>query len=58
MRSLLLVVLLTVVLSGARPPLLPAKPGPATRATYHAMCSATYYPTTWPRACGRSWGLR
>lgn len=58
MRSLLLVVILTVVLSGARPPLLPAKPGPATRATYSATCSATYYPTTYPRSCARGWGLR
>lgn len=57
MRSLLLVVILTIVLSGARPPLLPAKPGPATRATYRATCSATYYPTTWPQ-CVRGWGLR
>lgn len=58
MRSLLLVVLLTAVLSGARPPLLPAKPGPATRATYQVTCSTRYYPTTYPRACGRAWGLR
>ena len=58
MRSLLLVVLLAVVLSGARPPLLPAKPGPATRATYQTRCSTRYYPTTYPRACVRTWGLR
>lgn len=58
MRSLLLVMLLSAVLSGARPPLLPAKPGPATRATYRATCSTRYYPTTYPRACVRGWGLR
>ena len=58
MKSLLLVVLLTVMLSGARPPLLPAKPGPATRATWRSTCSTTYYPTTYPRACGWNRWLR
>lgn len=52
----LLVVMLLVMALGPLPPLLPAKPGPATRAQYRATCSRTYYPTTYPRVCG--WGLR
>ena len=58
MRTLLLTVLLAIVLSGPLPPLLPSRPGPATRATYRATCSTRHYPTTYPRVCGRTWGLR
>ena len=50
-------VLLLVLALGPLPPLLPAKPGPATRATYRATCSTRYYPTTYPRVC-RGWGMR
>lgn len=57
MRSLLLTALLVIVLSGPLPPLLPSRPGPATRATYRATCSTRYYPTTYPRTCNRYWRL-
>lgn len=53
--KMIAMLVLIIALLGSRPPLLPAKPGPATRATYRAKCSTTYYPTTWPRTCG--WGL-
>lgn len=57
MRGIICVLLLVLAL-GPLPPLLPAKPGPATRATYRATCSTRYYPTTYPRVCVRGWGLR
>lgn len=51
MKTLALLVLI-IALLGPRPPLLPSKPGPATYRQYKATCSTTYYPTTYPRACG------
>ena len=51
MKGIICVLLLVLAL-GPLPPLLPAKPGPATRATWRSTCSTTYYPTTYPRACG------
>lgn len=57
MKGIICVLLLVLAL-GPLPPLLPSRPGPATRATYRATCSTRYYPTTYPRACVRGWGLR
>lgn len=50
MRQLLVIVALIVVL-GPLPPLLPSRPGPATRAQYRARCSATISPSAWPSQC-------
>lgn len=56
MRNIICVLLLLLVLLGPLPPLLPSRPGPATRAGARTRCSAVISPSAWPARCG-SWQL-
>ena len=45
MKTIVMTVLLVIILSGPLPPLLPSRPGPATRAGARVRCSVTISPS-------------
>lgn len=58
MKTIVMTVLLVIILSGPLPPLLPSRPGPATRAGARVRCSVTISPSAWPAQCPPTWRMR
>lgn len=60
MRLSICILLLTIVMLGPLPPLLPSRPGPATRAGLRARCSVTISLSAWPSHCPQTptWRMR